>query len=129
MKNLKLSFFIDSIDSGDLLLKIKNYFSKKYTIDDTIIFSKDPLVSKIPKDFGILSIYHLTFYKDIIVFFSLEDYQAYNNISLSSHTYLFINNNTIQDLESVNRAILQNINMITLDANDQISSIDIPKNL
>lgn len=128
MKNLKLSFFIEGIDSGDLLIKIKEFFANSYQIDDLIIFSKDPIATKIPKDFGILSVYHLTFYKGIIVFFSLDDYIAYDTGSSSQHKYLFINENTINDLESVNRAILKNINMITLK-DDAIIPLILPTKL
>ena len=126
MKNIKLSFFIDGIDSSEILVKIKEYFSQKYTIDDVIIFSKDPITSRMPKEFGILSTYHLTFYKGIIVFFTLEDYLSHENSSLSNERYLFINDQPIEDIESINRSTIQNINMITMDENKTIQLIKLP---
>jgi hypothetical protein len=129
MKNIKLSFFIDGTDSSEILVKIKEYFSQKYTIDDVIVFSKDPIISRMPKEYGILSTYHLTFYKGIIVFFTLEDYLSHENISLSKERYLFINDKTIKDIESINRSTIQNINMITMNEDKTIQLTKLPSTL
>lgn len=114
MKNTKLSFVLDITDSSYILDKIKDFFKTKYNIDDTIVFSKDPVVCRIPKEYGVLSTFYYRFYKGIVVFFTLEDYLEIDTDDTKIR-YLYMDDKTIENLESVNRQMLSNISILSLN--------------
>lgn len=118
MINAKLSFFVDIANEDNLLNKIKVFFSSIYDIDDTFIFTKDLLSSFVHKNFATLPLYYFKFYSGIVVFFTLEDYLEYKDDGMHISAYLYIDNNTIKDMDSVNRNMLKDIQMIGFDPNN-----------
>lgn len=119
MKNNKLAFYADGADSTLLFDKIKEYFEKQCTVIDTMVFSKDPVICRIPNNYAVLPTFFLKFYNGIIVFFTIEDYLNNHFQNLNDQNYLYIDENSIQNIESVNRSMLQNIPMISINKNDQ----------
>jgi len=115
MINTKISFFVDLVEDTLVLNKIVDFFEKIYQIDDVFIFSKDLLLSSINQNYGVLPLYYLKFFKGIVVFFSLEDYLEYKDKSMNNKSYLFVDNKTIEDYNSINRNMLKDILMIGLN--------------
>lgn len=119
MKNNKLAFYADGADSTVLFDSIRAYFQKKCTIIDAMVFSKDPVICRIPNTYAVLPTFFLKFYNGIVVFFTIEDYLNNHFQNLGNQNYLYVDENTINNMESVNRSMLQNISMLTINKNDQ----------
>lgn len=120
MTNINLGLMVDSVGRNGLD-GIIDFFKAKYAIDDVIIFSKDPLLSTVDPSYGVLGIYYLKFYKGTIVFFTLNDYLEYQNYSLSKDIYLYFDDNSIENIENVDRNMFKNIQILTTNkASNQI---------
>lgn len=111
-KRITLGLVLDSVNKNGLDKTI-DFFKQDYHIDDIIVFSKDPLLASIDKNYGVLSLYHFKFYKGFVVFFALDDYIQYKGYSLSNDIYLYLENESLQNnIESINRYTLKNTNII-----------------
>lgn len=114
MNKINLAFILDSVDKGGLD-HILDFFKKKHSIDDVVVFSKDPLLAVIDKSYAMLSLYYFKFYKGYVVFFRLEDYLEYQNYSLSKNIYLYLDDNTIENIETIDRNMIKNISLLVRD--------------
>jgi len=122
MTNINLGLMVDVVGQGGLD-NIISFFKAKHTVDDVIIFSKDPLLSTIDTSYGVLSLYYFKFYKGTVVFFTLDDYLEYKDYSLSKDIYLYFDDHSIENIENVDRNMLKNIQMlVTNKTSNQIET-------
>jgi|LakMenEpi03Aug12_release.lakeMendotaPanAssembly.Ray.scaffolds.fasta_scaffold18253_5 hypothetical protein len=111
MTNINLGLMVDAVGPNGLD-SIIGFFKEKYVVDDVVVFSKDPLLSNIDSSYGVLSLYYFKFYKGAVVFFTLDDYLEYQDYSLSKDIYLYFDDQSIENIESVDRNMLKNIQML-----------------
>jgi hypothetical protein len=111
MTNINLGLMVDAVGQSGLD-SIISFFKAKHTVDDVVVFSKDPLLSTIDPSYGVLSLYYFKFYKGTVVFFTLDDYLEYKDYSLSKDIYLYFDDHSIENIENVDRNMLKNIQML-----------------
>lgn len=111
MKNISLGLMVDSVGRNGLD-DIISFFKSTNTVDDIVLFSKDPLLSTIDTSYGVLSLYYFKFYKGVVVFFTLDDYLEYKDYSLSKNIYLYFDDKSIENIENIDRHMLKNIQML-----------------
>lgn len=120
MTSINLGLMVDSV-GHDGLSSVIGFFKNQYTINDVVIFSKDPLLATIDPNYGVLSLYYFKFYSGSVIFFTLEDYLEYKDYSLSKDIYLYCDDNSIQNIKDIDRNMIKNIKMlVTNKSSNQI---------